>query len=175
VKNPFGIVYTLLQVLVLWVRISDWSLVWACISFYRSPWKLRECSRLFFWQNIIEPSMTCLNRNIPFLLTFKMSKRWHQLFMSSRKFVPMTLALMCLCPSGKNTTNLENYFLLTILFVFSKQATLMERSAVLNLPSGSVFHWRVDPSKVLHSGGARALVRNIKLGFILLPLARGKH
>jgi hypothetical protein len=98
----------LFQVLVLCVTISDWPLLLVGISFYSkssSPKKLRDCSRIFFWQNIVEPSMAHINKKIhsscqPSKLVW-MRKRLSQQLMSSHKFAPLTLAITCTCLLGK--------------------------------------------------------------------------
>jgi hypothetical protein len=93
VKNLFGIVLLLFQVLVLWVAISDWPSLLVDISFYSkssSPQKLSECSRIFFWQNIMEPSMTHLWQKYLFFFCQPskwvwLRKRLHQQCMSKHK------------------------------------------------------------------------------------------
>jgi hypothetical protein len=64
--------YVLFQILVWWVLISDWPSLLADISFYRSQRSSGSVPEYFFWQNIMEPSMSHPNKNF-LLLTFKMS------------------------------------------------------------------------------------------------------
>jgi len=67
--------------------------------------KLGECSRIFFWQNIMEPSMTNLKKR--FLLFANIQNEFelgredvNKMF--AHKLVLLTLAHMYTCLFGKN-------------------------------------------------------------------------
>ncbi len=74
--------------------------------FIYSPWKPMECSRIFYWQNTIEPSMTHpATRCIILLYDLQKKMGWkrpHQWFTFAHKLVLLTFMPMCLSPLGKN-------------------------------------------------------------------------
>ena len=79
------------------------------------PKKLRECSRIFFGNNIMEPSMTLLGKKInslcqPSKLVW-VRERLHLQFMSAHKLVLLTLALTCACPLVKNPTFPQQHYI----------------------------------------------------------------
>ncbi len=98
--------YTLFQILVEWVIISDWHLLLAGISLYsphgssqkvledsfgRIPWNLP-------WHTQQQDSYSCCKPS----KQVWMSKRWCQQFMFALKSVPLTFVPTCISPLGKS-------------------------------------------------------------------------
>ncbi len=107
--------YTLFQIFVsynIWLPL--------CVNrhlFIWSPWNLLECSRIFFWHNTMEPSVThpttrCISLMLKPFKQVWMSKTWCQWFMFGHKSVPMCSRLL-----GKNTIFPQWYlFYFTLIF-----------------------------------------------------------
>jgi hypothetical protein len=157
-------IYSLFQVLVWWVTISDWPQLLVSISIYSKSCFPKEAQGMF--QNIMEPSMTHLDKDSFFLSIFKTSlvrKRLHQQFLSAHKLASLTLALMCACLLSKTLIFPSNNLHPNSLLVTNKIVNHTQQSFSPFFRDPTSLHWSGDNIIILFSSMLMLQVINLRV------------